>query len=68
MTGPATRPRFDAPSYLDWEAEQPEKHEYLDGKVFAMAGASEDARVGSVGTAEVPGPLVWPPSSSLFDR
>ena len=41
MTVPATRPRFDASSYLDWEAEQPEKHEYLDGEVFAMAGDSE---------------------------
>ena len=41
MTGPAARPLFDASAYLDWEAEQPEKHEYLDGEVFAMAGASE---------------------------
>lgn len=24
--------------YLDWEAEQPIKHEYVDGKVYAMTG------------------------------
>jgi Uma2 family endonuclease len=41
MTVPAAKPQFDAPSYLAWEDEQPEKHEYLDGEVFAMAGASE---------------------------
>ena len=41
MTVPAVRPPFDASSYLDWEAGQPEKHEYLDGEVFAMAGASD---------------------------
>lgn len=36
----APSPRFDAAAYLDWEARQPEKHEYLGGEVFAMAGAS----------------------------
>jgi len=36
----APSPRFDAAAYLDWEARQTEKHEYLDGEVFAMAGAS----------------------------
>ena len=41
MTVAAPGPRFDAPAFLAWEAEQPEKHEYLDGEVFAMAGASE---------------------------
>lgn len=41
MTDPAAKPQFDAPSYLAWEADQPEKHEYLDGEVFAMAGVSE---------------------------
>lgn len=41
MTIPAPGPGFDAPSYLVWETEQPEKSEYLDGKVFAIADASE---------------------------
>jgi hypothetical protein len=25
-------------AYLDWEAAQPDKHEYLAGEVFAMVG------------------------------
>lgn len=35
------KPVFGAEDYLAWEAEQNEKHEYLAGEVFAMAGASE---------------------------
>lgn len=34
-------PLFSADAYLAWEAEQPDKHEYLNGEAFAMAGASE---------------------------
>lgn len=41
MSQPAPQYRFDASSYLDWEAQQTDKHEYLDGEVFAMAGASD---------------------------
>jgi Uma2 family endonuclease len=33
---------FSADDYLQWEEQQEEKHEYIDGKVYAMAGASED--------------------------
>ncbi len=40
MSLAAEQATFDAPAYLTWEAEQPAKHEYLDGEVFAMAGAS----------------------------
>ena len=29
---------FTAVDYLAWEAAQPERHEYLDGEVVAMAG------------------------------
>lgn len=29
-----------AQAYLDWEATQPEKHEFYHGEVFAMGGAS----------------------------
>jgi len=35
------KPCFSAQDYLVWEAEQTEKHEYLAGEVFAMAGASD---------------------------
>lgn len=41
MSLPFVAPRFEAADYLAWEAEQAVKHEYLDGEVFAMAGASE---------------------------
>lgn len=29
-------------AYLSWEAEQPEKHEYLSGEVFAMVGVRRE--------------------------
>jgi Uma2 family endonuclease len=32
---------FTAEDYLAWEVAQPERHEYLDGEVFAMAGAED---------------------------
>ena len=33
-------PRFaDAQAYLAWEELQPERHEYVDGEVYAMTGA-----------------------------
>lgn len=35
---------FSPADYLDWEARQETKHEYLSGEVFAMAGA-RDAHV-----------------------
>ena len=41
MANPAVKPHFSPEEYLAWEAEQPEKHEYVDGEVFAMAGAAE---------------------------
>ena len=42
MSLPADKePLFGPAAYLDWEAEQSEKHEYLNGEVFNMAGASE---------------------------
>jgi Uma2 family endonuclease len=44
MALPAAQPRCDAQTFLDWEEGQAEKHQYLDGEVFAVAGAS-DARV-----------------------
>ena len=32
---------FSAADYLAWETTQPERHEFLDGEVFAMAGAED---------------------------
>jgi len=40
MPNLARKPVFDADAYLAWEAEQAEKHEYIDGDVLAMAGTS----------------------------
>lgn len=39
MSVPATRLSLDA--FLDWEATQPERHEFVRGEVFAMTGASD---------------------------
>lgn len=42
---------FDAESYLAWEAEQTEKHEYWRGEVFAMLGARREHVVVSLNLA-----------------
>ena len=34
-----THPKLSLEAYLAWEAEQPEKHEFYCGEVFAMVGA-----------------------------
>ena len=31
---------FSAEEYLQWEDQQLEKHEYVEGLIYAMAGAS----------------------------
>ena len=41
MANPVLKTHFSPEEYLAWEAEQSEKHEYVDGEVFAMAGAAE---------------------------
>jgi Uma2 family endonuclease len=33
-------PRFTPEEYFDWEDKQLEKHEYIDGEVYAMGGGS----------------------------
>lgn len=33
-------PRMTVAEYLAWEAEQPIKHEYIDGEVYARAGST----------------------------
>lgn len=43
---------FSAADYLAWEAKQSERHEYLDGEVFAMAGA-EDRHVTAAGNCYI---------------
>ncbi len=35
---PLTKTLFDADAYLAWEADQPDKSEYVAGEVFAMVG------------------------------
>ncbi len=49
----AQTPIYSAADYLAWEAAQPERHEYIDGEVFAMAGA-EDRHVTVAGTCISP--------------
>ncbi len=41
MSPPKVNPPFDADAYLDWEAQQPLRHEYSAGEVFAMGGATD---------------------------
>lgn len=38
---PARQSGFSAEDYLAWEADQKQRHEFLDGEVFAMAGAED---------------------------
>ncbi|MFZ2450910.1 MAG: Uma2 family endonuclease [Methylovulum miyakonense] len=45
------KPRFTADDYLQWENGQSEKHEYLAGEVFAMAGARREHVVVSLNIA-----------------
>lgn len=41
MGMPEAVPRFSIDDYMAWEAEQAERHEYLNGEVFAMTGARD---------------------------
>ena len=45
MSLSAHQPFFDAEDYLHWEAAQQERHEYIDGEVFALAQASDERGV-----------------------
>ena len=42
MALPHPAPRFDRQDYFAWEHEQPVKHEYVAGEVFAQAGARQN--------------------------
>ena len=41
MGHPALKPRMTPEDYLEWEATQLERHDFVDGEVYAMAGADE---------------------------
>ena len=41
MSLPQAKMALGADDYLAWEQEQPCRHEYIDGEVFAMSGASD---------------------------
>ena len=41
MAVPALNTSFQPEDYLAWEADQPERHQYVDGEVFAMSGAND---------------------------
>ncbi|MBU1665318.1 MAG: Uma2 family endonuclease, partial [Gammaproteobacteria bacterium] len=41
MGMPQLAQRFSIDDYMAWEAEQAERHEYLNGEVFAMTGARD---------------------------
>ncbi len=41
MSIPQLKTPFDATAYLDWEQHQTQRHEFIDGEVFAMSGASD---------------------------
>ncbi len=41
MGMPEAAPLFSIDDYMAWEAEQAERHEYLNGEVFAMTGARD---------------------------
>lgn len=41
MTQPQQHDGFSAEDYLAWELQQPDKHEYVRGEVFAMTGVSD---------------------------
>ena len=51
MKNQALQTRFDAEAYLDWEERQTEKHDYIAGEVFAMAGARREHVVVSLNLA-----------------
>ena len=42
MALPHPAPRFDRQDFFAWEPEQPVKHEYVAGEVFAQAGARQN--------------------------
>ena len=52
MTNLAPSIPFTAADYLAWEVEQPERHDFVDGEVFAMSGG-EDRNATVAGNAYI---------------
>ncbi len=52
MGQPAHKPVMTAADYLAWEADQTERHEFVGGETYAMAGA-EDRHVSVVGNVYI---------------
>jgi Uma2 family endonuclease len=40
MVYPVTSVKMSAEEFLEWEEKQPDKHEFIEGEVFAMVGAT----------------------------
>lgn len=51
----ASKTLFTAADYLAWEPAQAERHEYLDGEVFATVGAQDRHVTVSMNLADRPG-------------
>ncbi len=45
MASPLPIPRLEPQAYLDWENAQADKHEYVEGEVFAMVGVKRSHAV-----------------------
>ena len=52
VPNPAIHTPYAPADYLAWEASEPQRHEYWDGEVFAMAGA-EDRHITICGNAYI---------------
>ncbi len=53
MNSTAEQWRFSAEDFLSWEAQQPDKHEFMQGEVFAMVGARREHVVVSLNIAAI---------------
>lgn len=50
MTLPQPKTPFTADDYLAWDASQDERHEYISGEVFAMAGGTIEHNAATLAT------------------
>jgi len=51
MALPQEKPKFDAAAYLAWEAEQPDRNEYIAGEAFAMVGVRQAHNIATLNIA-----------------